>query len=648
MGVSNMRLLAEPQTGERTPAWITQRLLADADSVESLTAYWRLLMETVGTGAGARRVLLMVSTASKPWQALAQWPETATASRYDPPRLLRLLQQADPPGSGSAVIPGTAATPRWSMNEAGPSVMLELGQVDSEQDTQWLFLVALWDGALPTQWTSAALDAWLVCLGERSRRVLSPNTARTIAPAPDPTAAVPDGAGRAERLFDILQLTTRLGLEPRFLQMAFALCNELVCRFDLDRVSLGWVEGPYIRLRAISHVEKFDPKSVAVRALESAMEEAMDQQVMVYFPTVESQPGVVSRAHESYARTQAAVAMVSVPLIEAGEVHAVLSLESRAGAIDADTCWEAQLVAQATLQSLRTRQHQDRWFGARVWHTLRRWRDGFFGPTHSAWKLAGVVFVLLLAWVSLMPWQYRIEAQVALRSQDVVHVPAPFDAYLAAVHVAAGDPVRSGQLLLELDTRELLLEQAMAEADVVRFQREAEKAQALRELAEMRINLARQVQAAAQLERINYQLAHARLTAPGDGFVTEGDLARNLGAPLRKGDLLLKLALTEALYLELKIDQVDVHEIHPQSQGEFILVGRPNLQFALFVDRIDPVAVTEGGQTFYIGRASIAGSPQAWWRPGMEGSARIEVGERRLIWVMTHRTVRFLRQVFWL
>lgn len=630
----------EAMSVDSTLARTTERLLSGVDSVKSLSAFWQMLMETVCNVAGARRVLLMMSSPAVPWQALAQWPATAAASQYDPLRLLQLLQEADQLG------PGAVVTPWWSMSEAGPAVMLELGQVDGGHDGQLLCLVALWDGALPAPWTPAALGAWLVCLRALSCRVSRPAAAGPAEQASAQAAGSLDE--RAERLFDILQLTTRLGLEPRFLRLAFALCNELVCRLDLDRVSLGWVDGPYVRLRAISHVEKFDPKSVAVRALESAMEEAMDQQVMVAFPPHEGDPGLVFRAHESYARTQAAVAVVSVPLIEAGEVHAVLSLESRERSIDADTCWEAQLVAQATLQSLRTRQQQDRWFGARWWHAMRRWRDGFFGPTHSAWKLAGVVFALMFAWVSLMPWDYRIEARVALRSQDVVHVPSPFDAYLSAVHVAPGDPVRSGQLLLELDTRELLLEQAMAQADVVRFQREAEKAQALRQLAEMRINLARQEQAAARLEMINYQLAHARLTAPGDGFVAEGDLARNLGAPLRKGDLLLKLALTEALYLEMKIDQVDVHELDSQSRGEFALVGRPDLRFALQLDQINPIAVTDGGKTYYIGRASIEDGAQAWWRPGMEGNARIDVGERRLIWVMSHRTVRFLRQVFWL
>ena len=54
-----------------------------------------------------------------------------------------------------------------------------------------------------------------------------------------------------------------------------------------------------------------------------------------------------------------------------------------------------------------------------------------------------------------------------------------------------------------------------------------------------------------------------------------------LGAPLRKGDLLLKLAHTEDNYLELEIDQVDVHEVRVGSRGEFALVGRPDQRFAI-------------------------------------------------------------------
>jgi len=37
-----------------------------------------------------------------------------------------------------------------------------------------------------------------------------------------------------------------------------------------------------------------------------------------------------------------------------------------------------------------------------------------------------------------------------------------------------------------------------------------------------------------------------------------------------------------------------------------------------------------------------------WWRPGMAGVAKIHVGHRSFLWILTHRTVDFLRMFFWL
>ena len=188
----------------------------------------------------------------------------------------------------------------------------------------------------------------------------------------------------------------------------------------------------------------------------------------------------------------------------------------------------------------------------------------------------------------------------------------------------------------------------MAEADLVRYRREAEKAQATRQLAEMEISLARLEQSASRLALVRHQLAHAEVTAPHAGVVVEGELKKNLGAPLRKGDLLLKLAQADQTYLELQIDQADVHEVSVGTQGEFALVGRPEQRFPIVITRLDPASVLRDGRNVFLARAEIRHDSPAWWRPGMGGTARLEVGERALIWVLTHRTVRTLREWFWI
>lgn len=188
----------------------------------------------------------------------------------------------------------------------------------------------------------------------------------------------------------------------------------------------------------------------------------------------------------------------------------------------------------------------------------------------------------------------------------------------------------------------------MAVADELKYRNEAERGQGARQLAEMQIARARQQQAASKLDLIRHQLASAQVRAPFPSVVVEGDLKKNLGAPVRKGDLLVKLARTGDTYLEIEVDQADVHEVRLGSRGEFALVGRPDLKYSFVVDRIDPQSTQREARNVYLVRGRIEVGYQNWWRPGMGGSARIDVGERSLLWVMTHRTIRFLRQVFWI
>jgi biotin carboxyl carrier protein len=613
-----------------------------------LPLFWERYLQAIGQVLQARRVLLLASGVGLPWKALAQWPADAPQAA----------------GDASDVLQTLAALPEWQaqlepLAGGGQLLAMRLPQAPAPAG-QVLALVALHGSAFAAapqallQWAeqAAAVPAQYARRASAAPTEGQPRPAGT-APARQDLAGPLDGAGdaaladepHAQRLYQILRLSIELSRQPRFLQRAFELCNALAVRFDADRVSLGWMHPPYVRLTAISHVEKFDRLSAVSRALEGAMEEAADQGQALVYP---AEPGArqVQRAHESYALMQGVAALASVPLSDGEQVVGVISLEKMQGRWSADELWELGLIAQATALPLAQLRQADRWWGARLWAALKG-RPGA-APRHSAWKLAGAVGLIGFVSLFFVPWDYRVDARLTLRSKDLLFVPAPFDGYLRQVYVDMGDKVKAGQVLMQLDTRELVLEESMAQADVLRYSREAEKAQALRQLAEMQITLARRDQSAARLALIRQQLANAKVTAPQDGVVVEGELKKNLGAPLRKGDLLLKLAQTEDSYLELEIDQADVHEVQVGSRGQFALVGRPEQRYAIEIDRIDPASTLREGKNVYLARGRLQEGLAPWWRPGMGGTARIDAGQRPLIWVMTHRTVRFLREFFWL
>ena len=201
--------------------------------------------------------------------------------------------------------------------------------------------------------------------------------------------------------------------------------------------------------------------------------------------------------------------------------------------------------------------------------------------------------------------------------------------------------------LLTLDTRELQLEESTAVANVNRYRREAEKARAQKALADMKVAQALEDQARAQLKLVQFHAEHAQLKAPFDGVVVEGEMKELLGAPVKKGDVLFKVARIEKMYAELKVDERDVHELAADARGEIAFVTRPDLKFPIAVQRIDPVAVSEQGENVFLVRVHFPEGVSPWWRPGMSGVAKIDAGKRNILWIFTHRTVDFLRIYFW-
>ena len=77
------------------------------------------------------------------------------------------------------------------------------------------------------------------------------------------------------------------------------LCNELATRTGAARVSLGWVKGDKIKLKAMSHTEQFDKKQELSVMIERVMEECLDQEEIVQFdPTAPARDNVTREAQQ--------------------------------------------------------------------------------------------------------------------------------------------------------------------------------------------------------------------------------------------------------------------------------------------------------------------------------------------------------------
>lgn len=434
--------------------------------------------------------------------------------------------------------------------------------------------------------------------------------------------------------------------QNRFYAMAMALCNEVKDRFGCSRVSLGYYKEPYIRIQAISNMDRFEPKMEIVQQLEAAMEEAADQDEDILYPPPDLSTSII-REHQRYAEAEGSKFLLTMPLRLGDRCIGAICFERMEKTFAEQDIRSMRVLCDQITRRIHDLRESDRWLGARVARGLRNWFGGYLGYTHTWRKVFAIGGALLLLSLIFIRVEYRVEAPCILRSSELIHLPAPYAGYIDEVSVKIGDLVEKDQILLRLDTSELLVERANRIAEIQRFSSQAESAEAEKRLADLRIANAQRRQSEAALALIDFQLERATLKAPFDGVIVGGDLEERLGAPVEKGENLFRLSRLQDLYVEMKVNERDLADIQNSDSGQFALASKPDERFSFTIETIEPVAVAQAqGSVFHV-RGAIEHATEPWWRPGMSGVGKINTEKRSLLWIFTHRLVDFLRLHLW-
>jgi RND family efflux transporter MFP subunit len=270
-----------------------------------------------------------------------------------------------------------------------------------------------------------------------------------------------------------------------------------------------------------------------------------------------------------------------------------------------------------------------------------------FGPRHGGFKLAALLLASLALFLALADGSYRLSATARLEGEVQRAITAPFQGYVRETSVRPGDVVKRGQLLARLDDRDLRVERTRLIAQRDQLAQQYRDAMARQERAQVRIASAQITQAEAQLALVDEQLARTEVVAPFDSVVVSGDLTQSLGAPLERGQVLLEVAPLDSYRVVLQMDEQDIADLRVGQKGELVLSSMPGRQYPLTVSRITPVSTAREGANFFRVEADLGAHTDARLRPGMEGVAKVEVGERRLAWIWTRRMIDWLNFRAW-
>ncbi|MDB5305103.1 MAG: HlyD family secretion protein [Phycisphaerales bacterium] len=460
-----------------------------------------------------------------------------------------------------------------------------------------------------------------------------------------------------------MQLSTAVATAEGFESAAMNLCNELATRAGATRVSMGWMKGRNIRVRALSHTEEFDKKQELIVLLEKVMEECYDQdQVVQYDPNGQSTDNVTRNA-QALSRKEGGHGVLSLPLRRREEIVGVVTLEFLAShQLNPNVSRGLAVAVELLAPQLYDRHQNDRWLITKTAVSTKETAKMLIGPKHTLGKIIGVLVaagLFILVQGFWMP-MYHVSAPFQFAAIEPQTVSAPYDGYIGKIgrtedenHVSRklkpGDRVKAGDVLLELDTMDMKTKRAEAQAEMQSQLKEAEKDRGDHKPAEMQIALDKARQAEAQWHYLQSQIDRAIIRAPRDGQILKGDLEDKLGAPVKTGDPLFEIGAPENLRVELSVSDRDMLDIKPNQTGRFATNALPDGKYDFTVDRIIPLGEPkEGGNVFKVYGTINASQVSESWRPGMAGEARVNVERRRIIWIWTHRLVDFLKLKLWM
>ncbi len=210
-----------------------------------------------------------------------------------------------------------------------------------------------------------------------------------------------------------------------------------------------------------------------------------------------------------------------------------------------------------------------------------------------------------------------------VQSERKIHLSSRISAYIKDVLVSAGKPVKEGDLLVELDQREIREQLTAAEAQLAQAKTAYERAKRLLETnattpQDFEAAESAFKGAAANVDGIKVMLSYARIISPLDGIVTDRRI--EIGDLANPGQVLLSVYDASRLRLEAWVPARLVKYFSSGRQVQIVL-DHPSRELngtvAELVGELDPTTRSQ------LVKIQLEGTPQDVL-PGAYGHVRID------------------------
>lgn len=443
------------------------------------------------------------------------------------------------------------------------------------------------------------------------------------------------------RLAALTELVSRVSSVASPIEACRTLANALKDACQIERVIVALCPRRFgqCEVTAISGFRQIDSKAEVTILATSAAQECVARGTLGLWPPQDRDNRHALCAHRQLARALDQPALLSVPLADAeGHVRGVCLLAGSQRTVASAELRNFLLAASTPLGSTLGMIQRAR--GNRFDRLASEIAE--FARTHTAKVSIWVALATLC--VLLLPIRYHVSCSCELQPVIRRFIAAPFDARLERNHVKPGDVVMAGQLLAQIDARDIQWELASKQAEAQRMAKEMAGHEAAHESGKAEITgleLERLQLVIAQLEE---QASSLEIRSPVDGLVLLGDHSKNEGIPLEKGKTLFEIAPLDRMVIELEIPEDDMRFIQPGMHARVRLTAFPLQSFDGVIERVHPRAELKEHDNVFIAEISYE-NVNDQLRPGMRGSARIATVRRPLAWNWFHKA--FVAALTW-
>jgi cell division inhibitor SulA len=454
-----------------------------------------------------------------------------------------------------------------------------------------------------------------------------------------------DDTARLRQGYAALEVAATTLAADGFEAAARAAATEIAVRLGASYVAIGWIKHRSVRIAGLSHAASSGKRAEATINLSAAMDEAVDQGASLVFPLPDEETLPSRAAHARLVAQGGGPHVLTVPLTMHGQITGAITVQ-RETSIDQSAIDLTEAIA-ALIGPVLGQLHQgERWLTTIAFHILTRTVRQLLGPEHYILKLATCALVGVIAFFSLFHVEYHVSAPAVVEGEVRRMIAAGLDGYISSEHARAGQIVRQGAVLATLDDSELNMQRLRWIATRQQHQSELDKALATGTRAEVNIDQAQIAEAVAEIALLDAQLARTKVVAPFDGLVINGDLSQSVGMPVQRAQVLYEIAPLDSYRVIIRVPDGEISRVAPERAGTLVLSALPDHPFDLHVVRITPIAEqADGINSFHVEARIDEASPQL--RPNMEGVAKIDAGQRLLIWVWTHHLIDAIRLWLW-